>query len=119
VTLGYVPPEHWPQTESEAGEVFAVAVLIYELLAGSSPFRGANADDVLASIRRGPVPLKKLNPEVPPALDAVVSAALQHDPNKRPQRLFGFLADLDKAVAFPRGDQGRQVRAALANLKSL
>lgn len=119
--LPYMPPEQWPDTDAEsgAGDVYTISVLIYEALTGVCPFRGATLDEIRAAFRRGPVGLRRLNPEVPAALESLVLAGLSLDPRKRPPRLSSFLADLDRAAPFPRAEEGRRMRAALLNARAI
>jgi serine/threonine-protein kinase len=65
-------------------DLFAAGVVFYELLTGRHPFRQAADLKTLDAVRRGEViPPSRLNPDVPAALDAVVAAALQVDPDRR------------------------------------
>jgi serine/threonine-protein kinase len=65
-------------------DLFAAGVVFYELLTGRHPFRQAADLKTLDAVRRGEViPPSRINPDVPAALDAVVAAALQVDPDRR------------------------------------
>ena len=65
-------------------DLFAAGVVFYELLTGRHPFRQAADLKTLDAVRRGEVtPPSRINPDVPPALDVVVAAALQVDPDRR------------------------------------
>jgi len=58
-------------------DLFAVGVVAYELLAGRRPYVGADATDGVQAMLRGERdPLRRLRPEVPPAVDAVVDRLL-------------------------------------------
>jgi serine/threonine-protein kinase len=62
---------------------YALAVAVYEMLAGRYPFNGANAADIFAAqVRETPRPLNELA-AVSPALAAAVQRALAKEPDKR------------------------------------
>jgi serine/threonine-protein kinase len=76
-------------------DLYAVGVLGYLLLAGSPPFTGSNAAEILvAHLQRAPRPLHEVHPGIPPALSAVVMRALA----KRPEERFSTAAELRAAL---------------------
>jgi DNA-binding SARP family transcriptional activator/pimeloyl-ACP methyl ester carboxylesterase/predicted ATPase len=66
----YMSPEAVRGEELDArSDIWSLGVLLYELLAGSRPFEGAQITPVLASILEHPIPdLRQYRPDVPPAL---------------------------------------------------
>jgi serine/threonine protein kinase len=65
-------------------DVYAVGVILYEMLAGRRPFVGANATEIArAHLGATPVPLRALRPDVSPALEAIVYGALARRPADR------------------------------------
>lgn len=80
-TPGYLPPELLTQgTVSAASDVYAAGVLLYELLAGRTPFAGPGTAHTLAyrHVTVAPPPLP-----VPAALWSVVAGMLEKDPTRR------------------------------------
>jgi serine/threonine-protein kinase len=67
-------------------DLFAFGVLLYEALAGISPFKGDNALATLQRVvhHRQP-PLREANPAVPESLSALVDSLLEKDPVLRPR----------------------------------
>jgi serine/threonine protein kinase len=82
-----------------AGDVYVLGLLLYEMLAGHLPFV-ADEELVLAlqHLRREPVPLQTLNPQVPLPLAQIVHKALSKEPSAR-YRNAGQLAHILRAQA--------------------
>ncbi|MER5312918.1 serine/threonine-protein kinase [Streptomyces sp. NPDC002773] len=65
-------------------DLYALGVLLHELLSGDVPFAGSTALGVLhRHLYEPPVPLRQLRPEVPEALEALVLRLLAKDPRER------------------------------------
>jgi serine/threonine protein kinase len=96
-TPDYMAPE---QIEGQRGDqrtdLYAVGTMLYELLTGHTPFSGDNYQIVMAQHLRGAIPrLDHEKPDVSPQLAAVVTKALQRDPDDRYPTMRAFLHDLD------------------------
>ena len=66
-------------------DLYALGVLLHELVSGEVPFAGATALGVLhRHLYEAPVPLRKLRPEVPEPLESLVLRLLAKDPRQRP-----------------------------------
>jgi serine/threonine protein kinase len=84
-TAGYLSPEQAGGHEAtSSSDCYALAVVAFELLAGSRPFQSNNptteaADHVLAP----PPSITERRPGLPPALDAVFRRAMAKDPHAR------------------------------------
>jgi serine/threonine-protein kinase len=77
-------------------DVYALGVVLYEMLAGAPPFRGDNALAVMAQhVQATPAPLRTRNRRVSPALAAVVAKALRKDPAQRYQTMAALKDDLE------------------------
>ncbi|MFF3775497.1 protein kinase [Streptomyces sp. NPDC002232] len=66
-------------------DLYALGVLLHELLSGNVPFAGSTALGVLhRHLYEPPAPLRQLRPEIPEALEALVLRLLAKDPQARP-----------------------------------
>jgi hypothetical protein len=84
-TLTYVSPERLDgTTATEAADVWAVGVVLWEALAGKHPFRSSNAAGTSRRIRAGAPPLETVRPDLPAPLLEAIDSALDPDPEKRP-----------------------------------
>jgi predicted ATPase len=86
-TLRYMAPE---QARGEpvgaAADIFALGLVLYELVTGRHPFAGRTAFGVVDAIVGEPaLPASRINPGIPPALDALILKMLEKDPERRPK----------------------------------
>ena len=91
-TVRYMAPEQVRGEETDARvDVFALGVLLYEMLAGVAPFTGPSAADIVSALLiHKPVPLT----QVPRDLERLVMKALQKDKLQRYQSCAPLLEDL-------------------------
>src|SRR5437762_4952795 len=83
--IGYMSPEQCRgEPLDRRSDVFAVAILLFELVMGKRLYRGASEFDVLKRIVEGDVPSPRaLDPAFPVELDRIIVKGLQKDPEKR------------------------------------
>ncbi len=95
-TVAYLSPEQVVTGSADVrSDVYAVGVLLYELLTGSPPYVGDTAISVAYRHVNDRVPAPSLVAgDVPPELDALVAAATDRDPSGRPPDAAAFLAEL-------------------------
>ncbi len=99
-TYAYMAPEDFhPEEQSDRqSDIWAVGVILYEMLAGRRPFQVQKAKDPFAwktAIESSPLqPLSALRPEVSPTLEAIVLHALARDKSLRYKNAGDMAADL-------------------------
>ena len=102
-TAQYLSPEQAqgkPTTPSS--DIYSIGVILYEALTGRVPFEGDSAVAVaLKQVSETPRRPSAINPNVPPALDAVVMRALAKDPEARFKDADAFMKALDAAEKAP------------------
>ncbi len=104
-TLGYMAPE---QLAGEKGldaraDVYALAVVGYEMLAGKPPFSRPTMQALVAAhMSEPPPPLSEVAPEVPPVISTIIEKALAKAPDDRYRTAADFrdALDLQMTAAF-------------------
>jgi eukaryotic-like serine/threonine-protein kinase len=93
----YVAPERLIGRPADPRtDLYAVGVIMYEMLAGSRPFTGPTPDETMRrALHRPPRPLRSLRADIPRELDELIRRALAKDPDRR----FAGAADMLDALA--------------------
>src|SRR5438094_2521047 len=105
-TPGYMSPEQaaGERHVDARADVYALAVVGYEMLAGFPPFAGPTAQALIAAhLTATPKPLTDTRPEAPPAVANAIARALAKDPNARLRTAPEFRDALGAGLAHPRG----------------
>ncbi|MCU1282122.1 MAG: sps1F, partial [bacterium] len=102
-TPQYMAPEQMQgRAASQSADLFALAVIAWEMLSGRLPWDGADPREVFhAVLRTPPPPLEGLHPTVKPeraALDRFFAAALAKTPEARPADASAFFAAFELAL---------------------
>jgi serine/threonine-protein kinase len=95
-TASYLSPEQAQGEPVDARtDIYSLGVVLYELLTGRPPFKGESPMVVAyKQVHETPQPPSTLNPNVPPALDAVTMKALSKNPANRYQTAEAMAEDL-------------------------
>lgn len=82
--FGYVAPEYLGGKLDHRADLWAVGIIMYELLTSRRLFDGADAFETMTRIRNLPIPRPSIgNPRVTRELDEIVMTALARDPGQR------------------------------------
>ena len=98
-TAQYLSPEQAQgHAVSQSSDLYAVGVILFELLTGHVPFDADSAVTIaLKHVSEAPPAPSVFDPSVPPALEAIVLWALAKDPAQRPADADAFIHALEDA----------------------
>jgi len=96
-TPDYISPEQVKGKRGDArSDLYAVGIMLYEMLTGKVPFTGPNAFIIMNDrLLNSPVPPREVNPEISPQLQEIIYRALERDPVRRYARAREFAWDLE------------------------
>ena len=96
----YLAPEVVRGAPSDArSDMYALGILIYEMLCGRPPFVGSDPIAVaMQHVNQSIPPLQSLRPELPPALDGALRSVLERDPARRIQQAEKLVAALESTI---------------------
>jgi serine/threonine protein kinase len=96
-TPDYMAPEQIQGKRGDARtDVYALGIMLFEMLAGRVPWEGDNPLVVMGQHVNAPVPsLREIDPAIPPPLEAIVRKCLRKDPDERYADAGALLHDLE------------------------
>jgi Tol biopolymer transport system component/predicted Ser/Thr protein kinase len=99
-TIPYMSPEQASGNPLDArADIFSFGIVLYEMLAGRRPFKGATDLELLQTIISRPAqPLEELRADLPVGLRMAVEKALEKDPAERYQTQRDLVVDLRRAL---------------------
>ncbi len=100
-TPAYMSPEQITGGEVDARtDIYSLGLLLYEMLSGQRAYTGQSAGEIFSKVAQGRAPpLKKIAPEVPAELRAIVNRAIQREAKRRYADAAELRRSLEKYVA--------------------
>lgn len=97
-SVHYISPEQAKgDTTDEKTDIYAVGVIIYEMLTGKVPFDGESPVSIaIKQMQIEPERPRLINPDIPIGLEEIILRAMQKDPTLRYQTASEMLRDIDE-----------------------
>jgi serine/threonine protein kinase len=113
-TMGYMSPEQVQGLDVDfRTDIFSLGVVLYEMLAGESPFKGMHESAIMYEIVNVEAqPISMIKPEIDPALDEIILECLEKDRDERLQSAKELARNLRKLKRSSSGSRSSRIYQA-------
>jgi serine/threonine protein kinase/Flp pilus assembly protein TadD len=120
-TVNYMSPEQISGAGGDArSDIFSCGAVLYEMLTGKTPFRGATLFEIASSILRDqPTPVAHFNSNVSPAFERVIDKCIVKNRDLRYRSMADLLADLKLLREGPKLEQDAKPAIAVLYFENL
>jgi eukaryotic-like serine/threonine-protein kinase len=96
-TPDYISPEQVKGKRGDArSDIYALGVMLYEMLTGKVPFTGPNAFVIMNDrLLNNPIPPREIDPAISPQLQEIIYRAMERDPSQRYPNAHEMIWDLE------------------------
>ncbi len=105
-TASYMPPEQFKNSKNvdKRADIYAMGVMLYEMLTGKRPFPGNFAPETIVLIQKGRyVNPKRINPDIPKIARKLIKRMIQPNPKRRVQDIGQVARALERVMTrYPR-----------------
>lgn len=100
-TPTYMSPEQGEGKEIDGrSDIYSLGIMLYEMLTGEAPFQADTPVGVVVQHITAPLPLpRKINPDIPEAMERVILKAVAKNPQDRYQTTDELIGDMEKVLA--------------------
>jgi len=104
-TPSYIAPEQARDADLDhRADLYSLGVMLFEMVTGHLPFDYENPNKILlAHVTEQPPPPRKLNPDIPPALEEIVLKTLKKSPKERYPDMQALIDVLKEVLVAPPG----------------
>jgi formylglycine-generating enzyme required for sulfatase activity/tRNA A-37 threonylcarbamoyl transferase component Bud32 len=97
-TPAYMSPEQLfrPETVDQRADIYSLGATLFQMLSGTTPFKGSLMAVMRQIETQDPVRLRKLDERIPKDLESICSKAIQKDRERRYQSIDLLVADLER-----------------------
>ncbi len=119
-SIHYLSPEQIKgRAATKQSDIYSLGIILFEILTGKVPFNGDSAVSIALKHSQEPMPsVRKINPQIPQALENVVLKATAKVPSDRYLNVDEMAADLNTSLELSRSDEAKFIPDSKKTVKN-